>query len=374
MPAAPEEERTAAAEAADLAEERDPDPWPRVLEGEGLLVKLHPPQVDSWDADRLVARGAVELSEKDKEGSTFGVISFSVRTRVDKDARLVVLDEYQSVTAEIPSQPGLEGTLLGLLQKQLTDVVRVVSLDRVETALAASGSRAPGHQIEVKNEPPEIVFAERPTLLVAIDGEPAWRLVEGTSYERLLNTRPLVLRRGSESLYLHLFDGWLRAEELGGPWRVTEGQPAGLAAAAEESLRTQSADLLEGGVPDQQEVDENGDPIAKPTLAEDPIPDVLVSSAPTEVVVSDGAPEWIAIPETDLEFVENTTGNLFRNTSADSYYVLLSGRWFEAGSLDGPWGFVPQEKLPGTSARYRMTARRRTSRRRWPGRRKPRKR
>ncbi|MGB6642447.1 MAG: autotransporter, partial [Thermoanaerobaculia bacterium] len=329
-----------------LVEESDPGPWPRLLEGGAYQVKLHPPQVDDWDGRRLNAHSAVEIGEKGKEGSTYGVVDFTARTRVDKDARLVIVDEYLGIRAQIPAQPEKEARLLGFLQKELNDTVRVVSLDRVETALAATRSgRGSEDQVAVKNEPPELVFAERPTLLVTIDGSPVWRQIEGTTYERLLNTRPLLLRDSSAPLYLHLFDGWLEARKLDGPWQVAGAEPAGIDAASSKAMESQPADLLDGGGADQQEVDEAGEPIEKPTLAKGPVPDIVVATQPTELVVTEGAPKWTAIPGTELEFVDNTTGNVFRLASGRPYYVLLSGRWFEAASLTGPWSFVPQEKL-----------------------------
>ena len=337
---------SAAEEAAALADERDPEAWPRVLEEGSFLIKTYPPQFDEWDGSEIKAHAAIEISEQDKEGSTYGVVDFIARTRVDKDARVVVFDEYLGIGAKVPAQPKLESKILGILQRRFNDSVRVVSLDRVETALAANQAGAGiANEVAVNNDPPTIVFAERPTLLVYVDGSPAWRQVEGTSYERLLNTRPLLLRDSSATLYLHLFDGWLEAQTLEGPWQVGGAAPSGLEEAAAKAQQEQPADLLDGGVADQQEVDESGQPIEKPTLAKGPVPDIVVASEPTELLVTDGAPTWTAIPETGLEFADNTSGNLLRLASGSSYFVLLSGRWFEGPSLDGPWSFVPQDQL-----------------------------
>ena len=250
-------EDSIAAEAAALVDARDPEAWPRVLERGGYLVKFHPPQVDSWDGRQLRARSAVEIGEEGKEGSTYGVVSYVTRTRVDKEARLVVFDEYQGITAKVPAQPEIESKLLGFLQKELNDVMRVVALDRVETALAATrAEQGSASQVAVRNDPPEIIFAERPTLLIYIDGSPVWKSVEGTTYERLLNTRPLILRSDSGTLYFHLFDGWLEAGTLDGPWKVAKSEPKGIEKAARKAQEAQPADLLDGGVADQQEVDQ----------------------------------------------------------------------------------------------------------------------
>jgi hypothetical protein len=333
-------------EAAAIVEEREPEPWPRVVDGEEYQIRIHPIQVDDWDGQQISAHAALEILEQGKEGSTYGMVDLITRTRVDKDARLVVFDEYLGIRASIPAQPAIEGKVLGFLQKQFHDVVRVVSLDRVEAALAASrAGKRPEGQFAVRNDPPAILFAEGPTLLVAVDGEPVWREIEGTGYERLLNTRPLVLRDAPGSLYLHLFDGWLEAPVPEGPWKVFTGKRKPLEGAAARTMEMQPADLLEGGVEGQQEVDEDGKPIKKPKLKQGPVPDIVIATVPTELVVTEGAPEWTGVPGTRLEFVENTSANVFRIDGGALHYVLLSGRWFEAESLAGPWGFVPQAEL-----------------------------
>ena len=196
---------------------------------------------------------------------------------------------------------------------------------------------------KVRNDPPKILFAEKPALLVYVDGAPVWRAIEGSLYERLLNTRPLVLKDGAGGFHLRLFDGWLAAPNLGGPWKVEAVAPGGIDDAARKTLAQQPADLLDGGT--AEEVDAEGKPIPKPTLAKGPVPEVVVVTEPAELVVLDGAAKWQAIPGTALEFAENTTGNLFRLTGGASYYALLSGRWFAAPSLDGPWAYVPQADL-----------------------------
>ncbi|MGB5303108.1 MAG: hypothetical protein WBP17_08170, partial [Gemmatimonadota bacterium] len=61
---------SAAEEAAALADERDPEAWPRVLEEGSFLIKTYPPQFDEWDGSEIKAHAAIEISEQDKEGST----------------------------------------------------------------------------------------------------------------------------------------------------------------------------------------------------------------------------------------------------------------------------------------------------------------
>jgi hypothetical protein len=179
-------------------------------------------------------------------------------------------------------------------------------------------------------------------MLVQVDGAPAWRAVEGTSWERLLNTRPLVLRAAGAH-YLHLFDGWLEAPDLAGPWQVSEAKVEGRETARKKALEKQPADLLEGGDPGDEKT-------PKPTLAKGPVPEVLVVTEPTELVVTEGEPDWTSIAGTELLYVSNTSGNVFKHLSDQQTYVLLSGRWFAGAGLDGPWSHVAQGALPADFA------------------------
>ncbi len=124
--------------AADLVA-GDPDPWPREFETSRFLVRLFPPQVDSWDGLRLDVHSAVEVVERAHERTLFGVVYFKARTQVDKAARMVVIDEITGLQASFPSAPEKAGQLLSFLQQQVKKGVRVVSLDRLEAAYAAVG-------------------------------------------------------------------------------------------------------------------------------------------------------------------------------------------------------------------------------------------
>jgi len=85
-----------------------------------------------------------------------------------------------------------------------------MSLDRLEISLAIEGAQQKARAVPVKNEPPRFVISQTAAVLVPIDGAPVWRPVQGTTLERVLNTRALVLLDGpSDRFYIHLFDGFL---------------------------------------------------------------------------------------------------------------------------------------------------------------------
>jgi hypothetical protein len=47
----------------------------------------------------------------------------------------------------------------------------------------------------------------------------------------------------------------------------------------------------------------------------------------------------------------NTTTTVFKEPTDDELYVLVMDRWFRAWTTDGPWQFVPAERLPSDIAR-----------------------
>ena len=51
-----------------------------------------------------------------------------------------------------------------------------------------------------------------------------------------------------------------------------------------------------------------------------------------------------------LLYVKNTTGNVFKDLNDQQNYVLVTGRWFRAPELTGPWQYVA-----GTSCRRDFT-------------------
>ncbi len=63
-----------------------------------------------------------------------------------------------------------------------------------------------------------------------------------------------------------------------------------------------------------------------------------------------GEPQLEPITGTQLLWVKNTAAPLLLDTGSDHYFAVISGRWFRAPTLNGPWGFAPPDQLPGDIA------------------------
>lgn len=319
------------------APEPGESPWPYRIESDETSVLVYPPQLTSWDGFQLHATAAVSAATGEGANPTFGIVEISARTLVDKESRVVTLEDYRIEDADFPAASSRSAAWVEVLERDAAGRSRTLALDRLEAALELSGTQTVSEHEPLVNEPPKIIFSQTPAILVYVDGEPELREVEGTKYERVVNTRPLLVRGKRDRMFLHVFDGWMTAESIDGEWSVDTSPPGALDEVLEKATETRQVDLLTG----QTSADE-----PPPTLTKEAAPTIYVETSPAELIVIDGEPRWVPIPETQLLFVENTTGHLFKLVSDQSTYVLISGRWFRASSEDGPWEFVSADRLP----------------------------
>ena len=310
--------------------------WPLVFNSGSTTYTIFEPQSDSWDGHNLIARSAAAIQSAGQSQPSYGVIAFSALTLLDKTTRTATLANIQVTRANFPSAPGQAQDNLALLRQEFPKLAPAMTLDRLQAGLnlPATASKAE----PLNNAPPKIIVAMRPAELVSIDGPPAWRPVAGTDLERVINTRMLLLKDPAGHYYLHLFDGYLQANSLDGPWTVASTPPAGAATAEKEVTDSGQADLM------------LGEPDAAtgkmPTLSASATPEVFVATTPSELICFNGQPEYASIPGTDLLYAENTSGNVFKSLSDQQNYILIAGRWYRAPALQGPWGFVPGNQLP----------------------------
>src|SRR5271166_1251951 len=73
--------------------------WPMQLDDHGFHLVIYQPQVDSWKKDRLEGRAAVTATVAGSTKEAFGIVMLSARTAVDKETRMVALDDLKVTSA-----------------------------------------------------------------------------------------------------------------------------------------------------------------------------------------------------------------------------------------------------------------------------------
>jgi hypothetical protein len=209
--------------------------------------------------------------------------------------------------------------------------------------MAIEGAERKARSVPVRNDPPKFIFSRSPAILFPIDGDPLWRPIQGTSLERVFNSRAfIVLDNKTGTFYMHLFDGFVSARSFSGPWTVAANTPQSVVKAARSLAEQRSVDLMEG------EADETTK--KKPSLATE-TPQIIVTTVPTELIVTQGPPDWLPVSGTSLIFAKNSTANIFKDLVDQKVYVLVTGRWFRADDFTGPWQYVDVKELPADFAR-----------------------
>jgi hypothetical protein len=313
--------------------------WPRTFTGDVGTIKVYQPQVESWEGNKLAARAAVAVTPAGEAEPTYGVISLTARTDVDKTNRIVTLADLRVTQAQFPERKGEEQKFLAAIRKHVPEGTREVPLDHLEANLEMTQAAAKARGgVAVKNDPPRIIFSKTPALLVLIDGDPALRQVEGQTLMRVINTRAMiVLEQVTNRYYLHAMGRWYGAAAPTGPWAVADtGAPPGVDALLDSLAKAKVVDRLDPSDP-------NAAPQTPPT--------VYVSTKPAELIQTAGEPEYTPVAGTKLLYATNTDSALFMYVTTQRYYALLSGRWFAAASLDGPWAYVAGKDLPGDFAK-----------------------
>ncbi|MCC7327246.1 MAG: hypothetical protein IT521_10645 [Burkholderiales bacterium] len=317
-----------------------PTAWPRELALAGATARVYPPQVTRWAGGSIDFRAPIAIKPAGAGDETVGVLFVTARTHVDRVTRTVVLDDFRITRSEFPALPDRGAAYVDELAKRFGSAVRTVSLERLELSLAAGGASTP--TVAVRNDPPRVIVANVPSILIPIDGKPAWKPVPGSAgFQRVVNTRALILKSSAApEVFLRVYDGWLMANTLEGPWTQPLLAPQGIDAVAKKIAANGVVDLLDGGP--------GADP--KPSLAKG-IPAIVTSEVPAELVEFHGAPDFVPVVGTGLHWAANTTRDVLRDVTSGAYYVLLAGRWFRSTALTGPWTFVASNALPADFAR-----------------------
>ena len=297
--------------------------WPREMTQNGAHIVYYQPQIDRWaDYRTLDARMAISVTPAGGK-PTPGVVSIQARTDADKETRNVVISNIKVTDTRFPSVDAAGDAKLGELVRTFfkPDNTITISLDRL-TAEVEEG-KASGPAVQVDNKPPNIFVSRGPTVLLLVDNKEVRAAIEKTKLEFVVNANWTVLFDTAGRKY-YLLNGkqWLTADKLEGPWTVAAQLPKEM---------------------NKLPADQNWEEVKKaipPQVPTGAAPTVFFSSVPAEVIEFKGPPVYAKIPGTQLTYATNTKSAVFVQTDEQKFYYLVSGRWFRAASLDGPWSYA----------------------------------
>jgi len=297
--------------------------WPQELTDDRGTIVVYQPQPEELIGNVLKGRAAMSLELKESASPVFGVFWFSAKIATDRSANTVTISDLKVTNVSWPdSKEAGEKRFSQFVEAQLAHSSFTASLSKL-TASLTSAKAVKTSLEQIKNDPPIILFEHSLAVLLSYDGEPVFRDIDNSYYQRALNTPLAVVKRKSQEQY-YLTSGrlWYQASTARGPWRNLPNPPADLVAL----------------IPKNEEQDEAAQVVSAPNI--------VSVTQPTELVVSDGTPKWTSLVGGKLLYVKNTETPWLRELASGEMYILLSGRWFSAKNEQGPWAFVRADKLP----------------------------
>ncbi|HJY76298.1 MAG TPA: carbohydrate-binding family V/XII, partial [Burkholderiales bacterium] len=204
--------------------------WPRERKtDDGTTITVFQPQLERWADNNLSGRAAVSVTRPGEKEPHFGVIELAARTDIDKNADLVTLSQVRITKGSFPgASPEDAEKYLATLRAALPKTGWPVSAQALQTNLAIAQAQSKQKTVQVKNDPPQILFRTAPTLLVMLSGEPALRdMKEVPGLKRVINTSALILQdTSSATYYLWAVGRWFESKTLASDWKLAASQPA----------------------------------------------------------------------------------------------------------------------------------------------------
>jgi hypothetical protein len=314
-----------------------PGDWPKVIDSDRGKIVIYQPTPESLDGDQLKARAAFSITTPGNTDPVFGALWTNAHISTDRVKRMVYLIDAQVTDIRIPNDnvdSAKTASLKSIIENEVPKWDLAISLDALLTSIEQNN---PKQQSDIKTDAPEVLYRDHNSVLVVLDGDPKMAKLDNTDYNRIMNTPYFLIQDPKSSAYfLYGNKVWFTAKSLTGAWSL-ETKPS------KDLKRVQ--DWLEDQAKQQGQDPDSASPAV--TVA----PDIIIRTQPTELIQTDGAAQFATINGTQLLYVKNTESDIFKSIQDQKYYILLSGRWFNSGSLDGPWSYIASDKLPSDFAK-----------------------
>jgi hypothetical protein len=197
---------------------------------------------------------------------------------------------------------------------------------------------------------PTVFVTTEPAEMILTDGQPSYMPVQGTRLLRVNNTDSvLFLHTGDGKFYFLVAGRWFRGASLTGPWAAASNDlPPDFAQIPDSD----PAAYVKASVPGTREAKDAVLLASIPSTTSVPIAPV------TEAVTYTGAPQFVAIPSTTVQYAVNTPNQVF--LVSGGYYWCYGGVWLVAATPNGPWTYctsVPAAiyTIPPSNPNYNVT-------------------
>lgn len=306
--------------------------WPRTITtSTGDLVKIYQWQPESFSNETLQASAAISILQDGKDEPVFGMIWLTAGT--ETNGQNVNIRSVDVTSIKLPDEN--DGSRLSELQSAIADGMSGWNLSLPLSELNSTlqvNQQQEKLSGSINNNPPKIIYSDKPSLLVVIDGAPKLQSNSKWGVQTVVNTPFIIIKNNDNKFYLYGGKHWYSAPSATGPYNITTNIPNNL-----ESIQSDIAQATKDNNVQQEENDYN-------------ISRIIVSTEPAELLQSNGEPNFSPVQGTSLLYVKNSDNDIFMDVTGQQYYVLLSGRWYRSSALDGKWQYIASDRLPADFA------------------------
>jgi hypothetical protein len=313
--------------------------WPRSFTtDDGTVVKIYEPQPESFSDNVLKSRWAISVLQSGKSDPVFGTFWSVSNVETDRDNRRVVIQSVKVPNVKFPGQvdDNFTSSLKTALETNLPQTAGDLSLDEILSSLDQNLEQKKLSK-DLNTTAPRIIYSDRSSLLVLIDGQPKLQNNKDWGLDVVVNSPFTIVKPEDGRFYLYGGKRWYTAQAATGPYSDAGGNvPSSLEKVknAVDNANSADAGYVDSAAAQQDKVPSN----------------IVVSTSPAELIQTDGKPSLSPISGTSLSYVSNSPNDIFQDQDG-KYYVLISGRWYSSSSLTGGWHYVAANALPGDFAK-----------------------
>jgi hypothetical protein len=313
--------------------------WPRIITAnDGSVIKIYHPQPESLTGDVLKLRSAISVIEPGKTDPVFGTFWSVNMVQTDRDNRSLHIETVQVPNLKFGSD--IDASRLSYLKSTLESEIPKLQIDlpmdELESMLQ-SNTEEKKLSKNLNTTPPKIIYSNRPSTLVLIDGAPKLQHNNDWGVDAVVNSPFTIVKNNDGTYYLYGGKHWYNAPSVTGPYTYAGNIPNNL-------NKVQSA-------VDNAASNDPGFTSDSAAAKSNTITDIIVSTQPAELVQTNGEANLSPIDGTNLLYASNSDNDIFIDQASQQYYVLLSGRWYNAPNLSGPWQYIPANSLPADFAK-----------------------
>jgi hypothetical protein len=298
--------------------------WPRTVPlSDGSKLTMYEPQPESISGNQLKARSAVSVRKSENDEPTFGIIFFTA-----------TIDNFAN--NEISSMKITQAKFSGLEEQDLADnYAQTVERNITGTSLGMSSKdiqqavdRENAAGADFNNSAPNIIYTNKPSTLILIDGDPKVSYDKNIDADKVVNSPNIIFKDGNQ-WNLYAGGNWYRSNAITDGWSINKHLSA-------------KVKKVNEAVKKQEKENNKGEEITtSPKETE-----IIVVTQPTELLQTDGEPKYKNVSGTSLLYVSNSPNEIFKDVNSQKSYILIAGRWYSSSDMRGSWKYIPSDKLP----------------------------